>query len=112
MDEMTDDELTSRWEAGEVFTGGITHEQHVRIAWVLCRRHGGTVAKRRLTLGTRQACERHGFPQKFDPDLTNRWADALIEAIDKYGPESSAGAFLARHPEFAHGGFLGPAVHN
>ena len=32
---MTDDELTDAWEAGAVFPGGVSHLEHLRIAWVL-----------------------------------------------------------------------------
>jgi hypothetical protein len=99
---VTDDELTDRWEAGKVFAGGITHEQHLRIAWVLHKRHGRTAAKRRLASGTRHACERHGHPEKFYPGLTDRWASAVSDTIETYGPESSPATFLARHPQLSH----------
>ena len=66
---MTDDELTDAWQAGELFAGGISHVQHLRIAWVLHRRHGTArrgPAEALLVSGTRQACEVHGCPEKFD----------------------------------------------
>jgi hypothetical protein len=37
---MTDDELTAAWQAGDLFAGGTSHDQPLRIAWVLHRRHG------------------------------------------------------------------------
>jgi hypothetical protein len=46
-----DDALTDAWERGEQLPGGISHEQHVRIVWVLLRRHERAVAVRRLLAG-------------------------------------------------------------
>jgi hypothetical protein len=37
---MSDEDLTDAWEEGELFAGGISHEQHLRIARVLHRPHG------------------------------------------------------------------------
>jgi hypothetical protein len=104
---VTDDELTDRWEAGHVFAGGITHEQHLRIAWVLHRRHGPREAKERLLVGTRQACQRHGCPEKFDPALTERWSDEVAAKIHANGFEASADAFLRMHPSLRRGSLLG-----
>lgn len=52
---MTDGERTDAWERGETFPGGVSHVEHVRIAWVLHRRHGRTEARTRLLEGTRRS---------------------------------------------------------
>jgi hypothetical protein len=95
---MTDDELTDAWSAGERFDGGVSHEQHVRIAWVLIRRHGGDEAEERLVAGTRRACEVHGVLAKFDETLTRRWARAIAELVERDGAGASAADFIAAHP--------------
>jgi len=61
--DVTDEELTDLWEGGGMFGDGISHEQHLRIAGVLHRRHGAAEAKERLLNGTRSACERYGCPE-------------------------------------------------
>jgi hypothetical protein len=101
---LTDDELTDAWLAGERLPGGISHDQHLRIAWVLIRRHGGVQAEQRLVSGTRRACEAHGVPEKFDEALTRRWAHAIAELVERDGPGVSAGAFIIAHPELGEGG--------
>jgi hypothetical protein len=95
---MTDDELTDAWLAGERLGGGVSHEQHVRIAWVLIRRYGGAEAEERLVAGTRRACEVHDVLDKFDEALTRRWARAIAELVDRDGSGVSAAAFIAAHP--------------
>jgi len=104
---MTDDELTDAWEAGTAVGGGISHLQHIRIAWILHRRHGPDEARARLLNGTRRACDVHGCPEKFDADLTERWARAIAETIDRDGPRTTAEEFLAAHPDLRRGDLLG-----
>jgi hypothetical protein len=104
---MTDDELTDAWEAGNVFDGGISHPQHIRIAWILNQRHGPEQARLRLLSGTMRACEAHGCPEKFDADLTERWSRAISEAIERDGLGTDADEFLVAHPELRRGDLFG-----
>jgi hypothetical protein len=104
---VTDEELTDAWEAGIVFAGGVSHQEHLRIAWVLHRRHGRQEARRRLLTGTKRACEVHGCPEKFDAGLTERWARAIAEAAERDGLGPSAGHFIANHPELRRGDLFG-----
>jgi hypothetical protein len=94
-----DDELVEAWERGEVFSGGISHEQHLRIAWGLLRRHDRREAVSRLVAGTERACHAHGVPEKFNAALTERWADAVAERGERGGFGQSADDFLARNPD-------------
>ena len=96
-----------RWEAGEVFPGGVSHEQHLRIAWELLREHGREEGTRRLVEGTRRSCEAHAVPEKFDERLTLAWANAIADAIDEPPPPVSVEEMLRRHPELARGDLLG-----
>lgn len=100
---MTDDELTDAWEAGAVFAGGVGHLDHLRIAWVLHRRHPPEEARRRLLSGTQRACEAHGCPEKFDAALTERWAQAIAGAAACDGLGPTAEHFIAAHPELQRG---------
>jgi hypothetical protein len=100
---VTDDELTDAWLSGAVFPGGIRHEQHLRIAWVLHQRYGEQGARARLLTGTEQACRVHGSPEKFDPVLTERWARAVADAGRRDGFGHSADELIAAHPDLARG---------
>jgi hypothetical protein len=104
---VTDEELTDAWEAATVFPRGISHEQHLRIAWVLHRRHGREEARARLMSGTKRACVIHGCPEKYDAALTERWAQAIAEAIERDGAEATARRFLDAHPQLQDGKLLG-----
>ncbi len=100
---MTDEELTDAWESGTVFPGGVSHLDHLRIAWVLHRRHGAEEARRQLLRGTKRACEVHGCPEKFDAALTERWVRTIVEAAKQDGLGRSAEHFIATHPGLRQG---------
>jgi hypothetical protein len=55
----------------------------------------------------KRACQQHGCPEKFDAELTKRWADAISDAADRDGFGTSAGQFIAAHPELRVGNLLG-----
>lgn len=106
---MTDDELTDAWESGSVLGGGagVGHLEHLRVAWVLHRRHGAEGARRRLLRGTELQCRVHGCPEKFDPALTERWARAVADAAALDGLGRTADEFLDAHPELLRGDLFG-----
>jgi hypothetical protein len=104
---VTDDELTDAWEAGTVFPGGVSHLQHLGIAWIVHRRHSPVEARARLLRGTERACEARGCPEKFDPVLTAQWAEAIADAINRGGIQASADRFLTADPEPQRGNLFG-----
>lgn len=81
--------------------------EHLRIAWVLHRRHGPGEARRRLVSGTERACEANGCPEKFDAALTERWAKAIAEAAGRDGLGPTAEHFIAGHPNLQRGDLFG-----
>jgi hypothetical protein len=100
---LTDERFAERWERGEAPSAGISHEEHLRIAWVLLRRHGREAGGRRVLDGTRRACEAAGVPERFDARLTRRWTDALADALEEPPVPGSLSELLARHPELRDG---------
>jgi hypothetical protein len=101
-----DDELTDRWEAQRLGGTGVSHIDHVRLAWVLVRRHGAAEAEERLVEGTRRGCEHYGVPEKFDEGLTRRWAIAISDAVTEVPDALSFEDFIARHPELRQASYL------
>src|SRR6266566_3964956 len=104
---LSDDELTDRWETQALGGSGVSHIDHVRVAWVLHRRHGRLEAEERLVLGTRKGCDHYGVPEKFDERLTRRWARAISSAIADAPDSESFLDFIARNPELRRGDLYG-----
>lgn len=100
----TTDELTDAWEACALGRG-ITHEEHLRIAWTLLRRHGRQEGGRRIAEGTRRNCAALGVPERFDERLSERWIRALVHALDE-GDDTFEG-LMGAHPELAQSDLLG-----
>jgi hypothetical protein len=104
---LSDDELADRWESQRLGGSGVTHVDHVRVGWVLHRRHGAAEAEERLVRGTRKGCEHYGVPEKFDENMTRRWARAISNAIADAPESESFQEFIARNPELQRGDLHG-----
>jgi hypothetical protein len=48
-----------------------------------------------------------GAPEKFDATMTERWSDAVADAIAAAGPSESAAAFLRTHLRLLRGDLFG-----
>ena len=104
---LSDDELTDRWERQELGGSGVSHIDHVRVAWVLHRRHGASEAEERLVEGTRKGCEHYGVSENFDEHLTRRWARAISHAAAEAPGIGTFDDFIARNPQLRRGDLLG-----
>ena len=103
---MSQDELlTDQWEAGPLGRS-VSHEERVRIARVLLRRHGRREATQRLLRRIRANCESMGVPERFDEDLTRRWTERIADAMDNEDAEAFED-FIQLHPELLRGDLLG-----
>lgn len=101
-----DDRLADEWEAG-VLGRSVSHEEHVRIARTLVRRHGREDATRRLVEGTRRNCEVMGSPERFDGALTARWSARIADSVET-DPGDSFEDFMQLHPDLQRSDLLGP----
>lgn len=103
-----DAQLTNAWEMGTLGRP-TSHEEHLRIARTLIQKHGRQRATARLVAGTRLNCDRSGVPERFDEQLTRRWANVIAEALS-HGAGDSFDDFARLHPELRQGDLLGPPV--
>lgn len=100
-------DLAFRWESQTLGGTGVSHIDHLRVAWVLVRRHGATDAEERLVEGTRKGCNHYGVPERFDERLTRRWAVAVSDVMGNGVDVESFDDFIARNPEPQRGGLFG-----
>jgi hypothetical protein len=104
---LADDELADRWETQALGGSGVSHIDHVRVAWVLHGRHGPVEAEERLVEGTRKGCDYYGVPEKFDEHLTRRWARPVSDAVADAPESESFQDFIERNPELRRGDLFG-----
>jgi hypothetical protein len=67
---VTDDELITAFEAGQVPDGGFHHEQHVRLAWIYLGREPLLPALTRFIAGLKQFAEAQGQPGLYHQTIT------------------------------------------
>lgn len=103
---LTDESLVAAWEACSL-RRAISHEEHVRIARVLVRRHGAAAAERRLVEGTRRNCEAMDAADRFDEDLTRRWSRRIADAV-READADGFDAFIVLHADLRRSDLLGP----
>jgi len=101
-----DETLADEWEQCALGRS-ITHEEHVRIAFVLLRRHGRDEGIRRVDEGTRRNSAALGAEERYDAELTRRWSDALADAVEETGAED-ADELIRAHPELLRSDLFGP----
>jgi len=94
---MTDEELVSGFETGELPPGRFGHREHLRLAWCYLTRFGRGEAERRLLAGLRAFAARAGKPDKFDAALTSAWVGVLADARQLGAPTFDA--LIAARPE-------------
>ena len=102
---MTDDELTDVWESGHLGRA-VTHGEHVRIAWVIITRHGKAAGTRRIADSTLRNCIAMEAADRFDPELTALWSEAIASATASSNA-ATATEFLEEHPELLNSRLLG-----
>jgi hypothetical protein len=84
----------------------ISHEEHLRIAFVLIRRHGRAEGSRLIGEGTRRNCEALDAAERYDAALTRRWSEAIADAMDE-SDAVDADEFLLKHPRFRQSDLFG-----
>lgn len=95
---MTDEELVSGFETGELPPGRFGHREHLQLAWCYLTRFGRGEAERRLLAGLRAFAARAGKPDKFDAALTSAWVGVLADAARQLGAPPFD-ALIAARPE-------------
>jgi hypothetical protein len=93
-----DEHLTRSWLSCEL-KRSISHDEHLRISFVLLRRHGRDEGARLIAEGTRRNCEALDAADRYDTQLTERWTTGLADALDA-SDAATADEFLHDHPRF------------
>src|SRR5665809_10095 len=88
------------------FNARSSHEEHLRIARILVRRHGRNEGTNRLVEGTRCNCEVLDASERFDEVLTERWSARIADSVEA-GDGDSFADFIRLHPELQRSDLLG-----
>jgi len=94
-----DDELWHLFEAGVMPPGGLSHADHVRLAWICLRREPLLAALGRLTTGLRRLAASVGKPEGYHETIT--WAYVLLinERLERHGRDLDWETFTGRNAD-------------
>jgi hypothetical protein len=79
-----DEQLAESWLACSLGRA-LSHEEHLRISFVVLRRHGRLEGRRRIAEATRANCIALDAGNRFDSELTDRWTTGLAAALETSG---------------------------
>ena len=100
---MQHDDLAA-FEAGLLDPAAFSHRDHLRVAFLLLRRHRFTTAAERMSTGLRRMLDRVGQPDAYHETVTVAFLALVAERLD--GAPADFDAWLARHPELLDRGAL------
>lgn len=96
---MTDAELLHRFRTSSFLPGTLTHEGHVRLAWLLLRERPLPEALAELTVGLRAFAKSVGKEEIYHETVTCGLLLAIHARIARDGPGEGSAEFFAAYPE-------------
>lgn len=77
---MTDDEFLHAFFGGTLPNAAFHHRDHLRLAWLVVRRHGAASAPDIVGRGIRRFAERHGHGHRYHETMTRFWVRLVAHA--------------------------------
>jgi hypothetical protein len=95
---MTDDEFLHAFFALELPHADFHHRDHLRLAWLVARRHGREAAAGIVAAGLRRYAAAHGHAAAYHETMTRLWAALVAHAAEPRSGIDDFDRFLAAHP--------------
>lgn len=80
---MTDDEFLHGFFDGTLPHAAFHHREHLRLAWLVVRRHGAAAAPDIVGSGIRRFAERHGHGGRYHDTMTRFWVGVVAHAAER-----------------------------
>ena len=74
------------------------HRDHLRLAWLAVRRHGGGAAEEVVTAGIQRFAEHHSHGPAYHDTMTRFWVRLVAHAVSDQPEIAEFDAFLAAYP--------------
>ncbi|HXM56541.1 MAG TPA: hypothetical protein VOB72_14190 [Candidatus Dormibacteraeota bacterium] len=95
---MTDDEFLHAFFTLTLPHAAFHHRDHLRLAWLAARRHGGQAAAGIVAAGIRRYAEAHGHGAAYHETLTRFWVALVAHAAERHAGVDDFDRFLDVHP--------------
>ena len=98
---MTDDEFVNAFMACRLAADDFSHRGHLRLAWLLLRRHPLERAIEEICTGIARIAEHFGAPDKYNRTLSEALV-RLVAHADARAPSATFEEFLATNSALVH----------
>ena len=95
---LNDDEFLRAFFSAELANSDFQHRDHLRVTWLVVRRHGRAEAETRITEGIQHFAARHGHAAHYHDTMTRFWVRLVAHAVASRPEIEDFDAFLAAYP--------------
>jgi hypothetical protein len=95
---VTDDEFLHAFFSLDLPSSGFHHRDHLRLTWLVVRRHGAVAAPAGVAAGIRRFAEAHGHGDRYHETLTAFWVRVVAHAIGDRPEIDDFDMFLRAYP--------------
>ena len=95
---MTDDEFLHAFFALTLPHAAFRHRDHLRLAWLVARRHGREAAAPIVGAAIRRYAEAHGHGSAYHETMTRFWVALVVHAAELHSDVDDFDRFLDAHP--------------
>ena len=78
---VSDDEFLHAFFSAELANSDFHHRDHLRLAWLVVRRHGLVEAETRVAAGIQHFAGMHGHAQRYHDTMTRFWVRLVAHAV-------------------------------
>jgi len=95
---LSDDEFLRAFFSAELSNSDFHHRDHLRLTWLMVRRHGLPEAETAIARGIQHFAGVHGHAARYHDTMTRFWVRLVAHAIANRPQVEDFEAFLAAYP--------------
>jgi hypothetical protein len=95
---LSDDDFLRAFFSAELPNSSFHHRDHLRLAWLMVRRHGRVEAEARVTEGIQHFAAANGHAVRYHDTMTRFWVRLVAHAVAHRPEVEDFDAFLAAYP--------------
>ncbi|HYT12754.1 MAG TPA: hypothetical protein VEL12_08200 [Candidatus Nitrosopolaris sp.] len=95
---LSDDEFLHAFFSAELPNSDFHHRDHLRLAWLMVRRHGLAAAETRVAEGIQHFAAKNGHAARYHDTMTRFWVRLVAHAVANKPEIQDFEAFLEAYP--------------
>ena len=95
---LSDDDFLRAFFSAELPSSSFHHRDHLRLAWLMVRRHGPAKAEAKVAEGIQHFAAVNGHAARYHDTMTRFWVRVVAHAVEQRPELEDFDAFLAAYP--------------